>query len=109
MPKGPRFPSAHFPIAPPALVISCWGQLHTPGMHSQISAHLKQSQHHSGAAMGRMGWWQPGGTTGDGLLHHSTSQRRMQCYSPNARCLLEKGCGVIKNRSMKDYLHFKNS
>lgn len=66
--KGPRFPSAHFPIAPPALVIPCWGQLHTPGMPSQINAHLKQSQHHSDAVVGRMGWLQLGGTTGDGLL-----------------------------------------
>lgn len=104
--KGPRFPSAHFPIAPPALVIPCWGQLHTwyalidQCPPEAITASLRCCRGQNGMVAARGNHW--------GWVTSDTTQRRMQCYSPNAQCLLEKGCGVIKNRSMKDYLHFKN-
>lgn len=73
-----------------------------------VPACNKQSQHRSGAgaAGGVVRAW------GTPLrVPYPRHYLAVGCNftSPNAQCLLEKGCSIIKNRSMKDYLHFKNS
>jgi len=87
---------------------SLHGRLVSPVPHAPAPAWTRESQH----PLGTDAW---GGTVRARQAPYcavfSGLYLAVGCSftSPGAQCRLEKGCSIIKNRSMKDYLHFKNS